>query len=64
VTEVSGRPEKPVISSERSESRNLAVVVGVVTPVAARFLDSAAKAASLEMTAPVRARKTSHNLRC
>jgi len=32
VTEVSGRLEKPVISSERSESRNLAVVVGVVTP--------------------------------
>jgi len=31
VTEVSGRPEKPVISSERSESRNLAVVVVVVT---------------------------------
>jgi hypothetical protein len=60
VTEVSGRPEKPVISSERSESRNLAVVVGARDAGTARFLDSAAKAASLEMTIPVRARKTSH----
>jgi hypothetical protein len=37
VTEVSGRPEKPVISSERSESRNLAVVVAVVTPAQRDF---------------------------
>jgi hypothetical protein len=58
VTEVFGRPEKHVISSESrragKKSRRGRCRCDAGT---ARFLDSAAKAASLEMTAPVRTGK-------